>query len=57
KALVDSGANDMFLDKRWAEENNVPLLHLGKPISVLNVDGTKNTMGDITHVAALIMKY
>ncbi|KAI6159307.1 hypothetical protein EDD17DRAFT_1451131, partial [Pisolithus thermaeus] len=57
RALVNSGANDTFLDKKWAEENNIPLLHLTKPISVLNVDGTKNTAGDITHIAALIMNY
>ncbi|KAI6110762.1 hypothetical protein EDD16DRAFT_1486119, partial [Pisolithus croceorrhizus] len=57
KALVDSGANDMFLDKRWAEENNVLLLCLGKPISVLNVNGTKNAARDITHVTALVMNY
>ncbi|KAI6132340.1 hypothetical protein EV401DRAFT_1849847 [Pisolithus croceorrhizus] len=57
KALVDSGANDIFLNKKWAEENNVPLLCLGRPISVLNVDGTKNATGDITHIAAFMMNY
>ncbi|KAI6110247.1 hypothetical protein EDD16DRAFT_1481761, partial [Pisolithus croceorrhizus] len=57
KALVGSGANDTFLDKKWAEENNIPLLHLGKPVLVLNVNGTKNVAGDITHVAALVMNY
>ncbi|KAI6143052.1 hypothetical protein BKA82DRAFT_4360283 [Pisolithus tinctorius] len=57
KALVDSRANDMFLDKRWADENGIPLIKLGQPISVLNVDGTPNVTGNIMHVASLIMNY
>ncbi|KIN99816.1 hypothetical protein M404DRAFT_67897, partial [Pisolithus tinctorius Marx 270] len=40
-ALVDSGANDTFLDRKWADENDVPLIKLG----------------DITHVASLVMNY
>ncbi|KIN94460.1 hypothetical protein M404DRAFT_35025 [Pisolithus tinctorius Marx 270] len=29
KALVDSGANNTFLDKKWADENDVLLIKLG----------------------------
>ncbi|KAI6103047.1 hypothetical protein EDD16DRAFT_1443486, partial [Pisolithus croceorrhizus] len=57
RALVDSRVNDIFLNRRWAEESNVPLLHLGRPVSVLNVDGTKNMARDIIHVATLVMNY
>ncbi|KIN97976.1 hypothetical protein M404DRAFT_159009, partial [Pisolithus tinctorius Marx 270] len=48
-ALVDSGANDTFLDKKWADENDIPLIKLGQP-----VDGTPNMAGNITHVASLV---
>ncbi|KAI5988681.1 hypothetical protein F5J12DRAFT_728079 [Pisolithus orientalis] len=57
KVLVDSGANDTFLDKRWADENDVPLIKLGQPVTVLNVNGTPNVAGNIMHVASLIMNY
>ncbi|KAI6014279.1 hypothetical protein PISMIDRAFT_68109, partial [Pisolithus microcarpus 441] len=71
KALVDSGATDMFLDRRWADENGVPLLpldrshwvhahitkHLWCMTPVYNVDGMKNQDGDITHMAPLVMNY
>ncbi|KIN99403.1 hypothetical protein M404DRAFT_30463 [Pisolithus tinctorius Marx 270] len=53
KALVDLGANDTFLDKKWADENDVPLIKLGQPVAVLNVDGTPNVAGNITHVTTL----
>ncbi|KIN93925.1 hypothetical protein M404DRAFT_72354, partial [Pisolithus tinctorius Marx 270] len=43
-ALVDSGANDTFLDKEWADKNDVPLIKLGRPVAVLNVDGTPNSV-------------
>ncbi|KAI6009559.1 hypothetical protein F5J12DRAFT_689380, partial [Pisolithus orientalis] len=56
-SLVDSGANDMFLDKKWADENNIPLIKLGQPVAVLNVNGTPNVAGNITHVASLVMNY
>ncbi|KIN99018.1 hypothetical protein M404DRAFT_77380, partial [Pisolithus tinctorius Marx 270] len=48
-ALVDSGANVTSLDKKWANENIVPLIKLGQPVMVLNIDGTPNIAGNITH--------
>ncbi|KAI5992591.1 hypothetical protein F5J12DRAFT_726920, partial [Pisolithus orientalis] len=55
--LVDSGPNDTFLDKRGANENDIALIKLGHPIGVLNVDGTPNIAGNITHIASLVMNY
>ncbi|KIO04648.1 hypothetical protein M404DRAFT_67087, partial [Pisolithus tinctorius Marx 270] len=54
-ALVDLGANNTFLDKKWADENDVPLIKLGQPITVLNVDGTPNVTTLSTH--PLILGY
>ncbi|KIN95279.1 hypothetical protein M404DRAFT_77131, partial [Pisolithus tinctorius Marx 270] len=53
--LVDLGANNTFLDKKWADENDVPLIKLGQPIAVLNVDGTPNVTTLGTH--PLILGY
>ncbi|KAI5998955.1 hypothetical protein F5J12DRAFT_784799 [Pisolithus orientalis] len=52
KALVDSGANDTFLDKKWADENDILLIKLRQPVSVLNVNGTTNVVGNITHITS-----
>jgi len=49
KALLDSGATGMFIDKKFAEENRIAMRPLNKPIRVYNVDGTLNQGGSITH--------
>ncbi|KAI6114957.1 hypothetical protein EDD16DRAFT_1483054 [Pisolithus croceorrhizus] len=46
-----------FLDKRWAEENGIPLLPLDKPSLVFNVDRSQNKDGDIMHVTPLVTNY
>ncbi len=57
RALLDSGANDTFVDMKWAKENGLPLRRLPRPIPVFNVDGTKNQSGDITHATEFTMNY
>ena len=42
KALLDSGATGIFMDKDFVEEQGFKLVKLGKPIEVKNVDGTDN---------------
>ena len=49
QALLDSGANGIFIDRTWAEKQGLPLNKLERPIPVFNVDGTANRAGDITH--------
>ncbi|KAG6325933.1 hypothetical protein ID866_13156, partial [Astraeus odoratus] len=44
-ALLDSGATDCFVDKKWAQERRLRLLPLPKKVPVLNVDGTTNCAG------------
>ena len=53
KALLDSGATGCFVDKSWALDQCLRLSKLVKPVLVLNVDGTRNQEGDITHYVLL----
>jgi hypothetical protein len=53
EALLDSGATGCFVDKSWALDRRLHLSKLMKPVPVLNVDGTRNQEGDITHYVLL----
>jgi len=57
KALLDSGATGMFIDKKFAEGNRIAIRPLNKPIRVYNVDGTLNQGGSITHEVTLMMSH
>jgi len=49
KALLDSGATKMFMDRQTAARHGFKLQKLERPIAVRNVDGTNNSGGAITH--------
>jgi len=49
KVLLDSGATEMFIDKRTAAKHRFRLQKLERPIIVRNVDGMNNSRGAITH--------
>jgi len=49
KALLDSGATGMFMDKRMTDRHGFKLQKLERLIMVRNVDGTNNSRGAITH--------
>jgi len=49
KALLDSGAMGIFMDKDFAEEQGFKLVKLEKPVEVKNMDGTDNNRGRIEH--------
>jgi hypothetical protein len=53
KALIDSGAQGLFIDKDFVIENNFPTLPLRQPIIAMNVDGTRNKRGEITHYTVI----
>ena len=53
EALLDSGATGCFVNKSWALDRCLQLSKLMKPVPVLNVDGTRNQEGDITHYVLL----
>jgi len=49
KALLDSGATGMFMDRQMAARHGFKLQKLERPLVVRNVDGTNNSGGAITH--------
>jgi len=49
KALLDSSATGMFMDKRMAARHRFKLQKLERPIMVRNIDRTNNSGGAITH--------
>jgi len=49
KALLDSGAIEMFMDKRTATKHGFKLQKLERPIAIKNVNKTNNSGGAITH--------
>jgi len=48
KALLDSGATGMFMDRQIEARHGFKLQKLERPIAVRNVDGTNNSGGAIT---------
>ncbi|EGO03475.1 hypothetical protein SERLA73DRAFT_69344 [Serpula lacrymans var. lacrymans S7.3] len=44
-ALLDSGANRIFIDQVWAEKIRLPLVKLDASIPVYNTDSTLNAGG------------
>ena len=49
KALLDSGAIGIFIDKEFAEEQGFKLEKLDRPVEVKNIDGTNNNGGRIEY--------
>ena len=56
-ALLDSGANATFIDVSVAKRMGLPLTPLNTPIRVFNVDGSRNSAGDVTHTTTIQMEY
>jgi len=53
KALVDSGASMLFLNKKFVDRNNVDTKMLRRALPVQNIDGTPNNQEPITDYAEL----
>jgi len=49
KALLDSGAMGMFMDRQMATRHGFKLQKLKKPIAITDIDGTNNSRGAIMH--------
>jgi len=57
KALLDSGATGMFIDKWMAARHGFKLQKLERPIAVRNINGTNNSGRAITHQIEANMYY
>ena len=57
KALLDSGAMGMFMDKRTAAKHGFRLQKLEQPLQIKNVDGTNNSGGMIMHQVEVNVYY
>ena len=55
-ALIDSGATENFLNPRTVVKLRLPTEELQNPRSILNIDGTNNKAGQITHKCRLKVK-
>jgi len=55
--LLDSGAMDNFIDSHTAERLGLQKHKMPKSRKVLNVDGTENWAGEITHYVALYIQH
>ena len=56
-ALLESRANATFIDKAVAERLGLMLEALTNPIRVFNVDGSRNSAGDVTHAVNLTVDF
>ena len=56
-ALLDSRANATFIDKAVIEWLGLLLEALTNPICVFNVDGSRNSAGDVTHTINITVNF
>ena len=54
-ALLDSGATENFIHPNYARRKRLPVKLLPNPRKIVNVDGTFNAVGEITHYTDLEM--
>jgi len=57
KALLDSDATGMFMDKRMVAKHGFRLQKLERPIAIRNVNGTNNSREAITYQVECNMYY
>ena len=53
--MIDCGATGLFLDSPFVERHHITTFLLCNPISLLNIDGSPNNAGKITHFARLLL--
>ena len=56
-ALLDSGANTTFIDKAVTEWMGLTLEALANSIHVFNMDGSRNSAGDVTHATTVTVDF
>jgi hypothetical protein len=56
EAMIDSGAAGIFMNRTYAERNQLPLTKLENPLRIVNIDESENIAGLTTHSTRLFMK-
>lgn len=54
--IIDSGATGLFIDRNFAHHHNMNLWELPNSIQLSNIDGTRNSAGNIMHTVRLLTK-
>ena len=54
--MVDSGATSLFIDHKFASQHRMLKEPLEHPIRLVNIDGSLNKAGSITHKVRLTLK-
>ena len=57
KALLDCGADGLFIDRDYVRKNQLTTRTLTRPIPVYNVDGMANEVGSICEVVDMVLRY
>ena len=57
EALLDSGATELFINRELVQNNGIATRVLEHPITVYNIDGTKDRGGSIMEEVTMIMSY
>jgi len=55
KALIDSGATGLFIDRDYVNRSRLRTRTLSKPVPVYNVGGTPNEVGAIREVVDVVL--
>ena len=53
KALINSSATENFISPDIIDHFSIPVQDLPNPRTICNVDGTKNSIGEVTQIAYL----
>jgi hypothetical protein len=53
RAMIDSGAEGIFLNRKYVEKNRLECVRLQRPIPVFNIDGTLNKDGSIKETVSV----
>jgi len=57
KALLDSGATEMFMNRKMVARHKFNLQKLKRPVAVRNVNGTSNSTREIMHQVEVNVYY
>ena len=57
KALLDSGATNLFIDRDYVNRNCINTCALTRPVPIQNVDSTLNEASEVWEVVDLILHY